>query len=218
MKIIITGASEGLGYQTAKLALEKGYQVVGISRKKPDLEIEHISADLTKLEDLRKVVAEIKEKYSDFSAFVNCVGRLLVQELGKIDYEESLNLLQLNVLAPVYLLSELIDLIKANEADIVNIGSTVGTKAYESQAVYGASKWAVRGLNHNLQLELKNTKCRVIGFNPGGFKSRIFEKATGVEVKDWSAWMKPEELAKLILHTLELPKNMEVSEIIINRK
>ncbi|HRP37049.1 MAG TPA: hypothetical protein PLS50_04520, partial [Candidatus Dojkabacteria bacterium] len=77
---------------------------------------------------------------------------------------------------------------------------------------------AVRGLNQNLQLEFKNTKCRVIGFNPGGFKSNFFEKATGIENNDWSSWMNPSEIAEFILQVIALPKNMEVSDIKLNRK
>jgi NADP-dependent 3-hydroxy acid dehydrogenase YdfG len=57
----------------------------------------------------------------------------------------------------------------------------------------------------------------VIGFNPGGFKSRILEKVTGV-ASDLSAYMMAEDVATALIQTLELPKNMEVSQIIINRK
>jgi NADP-dependent 3-hydroxy acid dehydrogenase YdfG len=76
------------------------------------------------------------------------------------------NLMKVNTFAPLFLTSQLFDLIKENEADILNVGSTVGTKAYENQASYGASKWALRGISLNLQTELAKTKCRVIQFNP----------------------------------------------------
>ena len=216
--IIITGVSDGLGYQLANLAQKRNLRVVGISRTLSDLKIEHIKGDLTDENGLNEIVKIIKNKYSDFDVLVNCAGMLSVKPLGKVDYDETLKLFKLNVIAPIYLVSELSDLIKMNEADIVNVGSTVGSKAYENQAAYGASKWAVRGLNQNLQLEFKNTKCRVIGFNPGGFKSNFFEKATGVDNNDWSGWMTPDDIAKFILQILELPKNMEVSDIILNRK
>jgi len=218
-KAIITGVSEGLGYETAKLMLSKDWQILGISRSKSDLDIEHFSADLTQATDLDKLLQKIRRAdYSDFSVLINCAGKLNVSPPTEIDYQETENLFKLNVLAPLYLSSKLLDLVKANEATIVNIGSTVGFKAYENQVAYGSSKWAVRGLNQNLQLELKGTKARVIGFNPGGFKSKFFDKATGEEVTDWSGWMSPKEIAKLIVQTIELPKNMEVSEIVVNRK
>ncbi|MDQ6984854.1 MAG: hypothetical protein Q9M91_03890 [Candidatus Dojkabacteria bacterium] len=54
--------------------------------------------------------------------------------------------------------------------------------------------------------------------NPGGFNSKIHEKATGVAIEDPSKWMDPQDLASLIIQILKLPKNMEVSNIIVNRK
>lgn len=217
-KAIITGVSEGLGYEIAKLMLSKNWEILGISRSKSDLKIEHFAADLTKEKDLNKVIEKIRTDFSDFSVLINCAGKLNVVPPNEVDYAETENLFKLNVLAPLYLSSKLLDLVKENGATIVNIGSTVGFKAYENQVAYGTSKWAVRGLNSNLQLELKGTKARVIGFNPGGFKSKLFDKATGKEVTDRSGWMNPTEIAKLILQTIELPKNMEVSEIVVNRK
>ena len=121
---------------------------------------------------------------------------LNVKPLGKVKFDESEILLKLNVIAPIMIVSELIDLIKKNKTDIVNIGSTAGYKAVESQIIYGVSKWAIRGINENLQLELKNTGCRVIGFNSGGFKSKFFEKV-GANY-DLSNFLDPKEVAKFL--------------------
>jgi NADP-dependent 3-hydroxy acid dehydrogenase YdfG len=62
-------------------------------------------------------------------------------------------------------------------------------------------------------------KSRVISFCTGGFKSGLFEKATGEEqvFKD-SEWMSAEDVAAFMKQILELPKNMEISEVVINRK
>ena len=54
--------------------------------------------------------------------------------------------------------------------------------------------------------------------NKVGFNFKIFENATGQKVELGDDWMEPSELAKLMLNILKLPKNMEVSEITINRK
>ncbi|MDD3793361.1 MAG: SDR family NAD(P)-dependent oxidoreductase [Candidatus Gracilibacteria bacterium] len=216
-RVIITGGSEGLGLELSKLFLEKGFEVICLSRKKPEIDVIHIETNLTDEKSIQKTIDKIKTDYREFNCLINCAGVMDIADLGNIDYKKTEKLFKINVLAPIIITSELIDLIKQNESDIVNIGSTVGFKAYEKQCSYGASKWAIRGINENLQLELKKTKCRVIGFNPGGFKSKIVEKATGIK-PDLSPYMEPKELAKLLIQILELPKNMEVSEIIINRK
>lgn len=127
--------------------------------------------------------------------------------------------MKINVLAPIFLASQLINLIKENEADILNVGSTIGTKAgYPDQIAYTTSKWAMRGTSYNLQLELKNANCRVIQFNVGGMNTRMHTKWTGKEIEHPEEWMNPEDIAELMLYLLNLPKKIEISEITINRK
>ncbi len=84
--------------------------------------------------------------------------------------------------------------------------------------VYSASKWAVRGFAKSLQDEFKELPNRVISFCPGGFKSDIVKKVNGEELQNPDEWMNPEYIALFIKQILDLPKNMEVSEVIINRK
>ncbi len=74
------------------------------------------------------------------------------------------------------------------------------------------------GLGYHLAKNLLKKDYRVVGFNPGGFKSKLFAKATGVLIDDWSKYMDPQNLASLLISIIELPKNMEVSEIVVNRK
>jgi short-subunit dehydrogenase len=217
-KVLITGASDGLGFEVAKKLIDKGVEVVSLSRRKPRYkDIGFIKTDLSKESSIRKAVDVIKRKHKDFDALINCAGIINIKELGKIDYGESERLLKINTLAPMILSSELIGLIRNNEADIINVGSTVGLKAYKDQAAYGVSKWGIRGLNEYLRLELKDTKSRVIGFMPGGFKSRFVQKYTKTDA-DLSAYMDPADLAKFLVQIFELPKTLEVSEVIINRK
>lgn len=217
MNYIITGGSEGLGLELCRLLHEKGETAVSLSRKPPPDSSEHIKVNLTEEEEIEKAAEIIKRKYPKFKAIINCAGILHLHKPESIKYNEAEYLFKLNVLAPMILTSRIHKLILKNEADIVNVASTIGTKAYSEQAAYGASKWAMRGLTKNQQLEFHGTKTRVIGFNPGGFKSRIFEKATGRKI-NLDGFMEPKELAKTILFILDLPKDMEVSEITINRK
>ncbi len=217
-KFIITGASDGLGLELAKQFIKKGYTVISISRSKPTIsEIIHIKADLLIEKDIDKAVEIIKDKHSNFSCLINSAGMVNIRSIDELDYKETEQLFRLNTVAPMYLVSKLFDLLVNNLADIVNIGSALAFKAYESQAAYGSSKWAIRGLNENLRLEFKNSKVRVIGFHPGGFKSKFVEKYTG-EKMNLDPYMDPKYLAKFLIQILELPKNMEVSEVVVNRK
>jgi NADP-dependent 3-hydroxy acid dehydrogenase YdfG len=62
----------------------------------------------------------------------------------------------------------------------------------------------MRGASMNLQLELKNTPCRVIQLNPGGFKSDIYKKSG--QTVDTNSYMNLQDIAKIMLFALELPR------------
>lgn len=217
-RIIMTGGSDGLGKEFAKQCVAGKIEVVLLSRQKPDYPCVHIKTDLTNEKEIISAVDIIKEKYSEFDALVNCAGLISKQKPDAITYDELERTMKVNSLAPIFLTSQLFDLIKKNEADILNIGSTVGLKAYIDQCAYGTSKWAMRGTSANLAVELAKTRCRVIQFNPGGMVTNFFKKYNGEYVADPENWMKPEDVAAVMLYTLNLPKQLEVSEITINRK
>jgi NADP-dependent 3-hydroxy acid dehydrogenase YdfG len=217
--IIITGASDGLGLELAKIYNQSGKKVVNISRKSCDYADENILTDLTSDTDIKKAAETILAMDDHIEALINCAGVLAIEPLNSINSEKLREVLSVNVEAAILLISNLADRIKQNETDIVNVASTVGLKGYIDQAAYGASKWAMRGFSANLQAELKDSSCRVISFCPGGFKSKLFEKATGNDnTTNEGEWMNPKDIALFMKQILDLPKNMEVSEIIINRK
>lgn len=148
---------------------------------------------------------------------VNCAGVMSIEPANHITASEIDRTFAVNVRAPMLLVSGLFDRLKQDRADIINVSSTVGLKAYADQAAYGASKWAMRGFSQNLQIELKDTN-RVISFCIGGFNSDIAKKVTGKDIVDPENWMNPEDIAAFMAQIAALPKNMEVSEIVINRK
>lgn len=218
-RVILTGASDGLGRAFGKKCVENGVEVVALCRTKPAYNCNFIATDLTSEESMQKACTAIRESYTDFNALINCAGIQKVQANDAVDYKNMLELFQVNSLAPIFLISELFSQIKNNNADIVNVGSTCGTKAgYTGETAYTTSKWGIRGTSYTLQAELKKTGCRVIQFNPGGMNTRIKAKDTGVEVSDPENWMRPEDIADVMLYILKLPKQLEVSEITINRK
>lgn len=220
--VIITGASDGLGKAIAEICLKNGMKVVNISRSESNLNgICNIKCDLSKPEDIDNAVKVIKEKYSDFSVLINNAAIVGYSKTNELDYEKFEKTWKINAIAPLYLISKLYDLIVKNEADIINIGTTkcqhddVGE---ENQLAYCASKFGFRGGSYNFAREFKNTKSRVIFVYMGGFQSRLHEKDYGNVMTDPENWMKPSELADIILYIINLPKQIEISEITIKRK
>ncbi len=220
-RVILTGASDGLGKEVGKLFLSGGGEVVALCRTKPEYDCKFIKCDLSDEKSMTKACEIIKEKYPEFDALINCAGTQCIEPTNNTPYAKLDYVMKVNTIAPMFLICQLFDLIKQNEADIVNVGSTVGLKSGPiNQVGYTTSKWAIRGTSANIEAELKNTACRVIQFNAGGMNTRFVEKYNGQKISDVDAkeWIDPKDMAKVLLMTLQVPKNIEISDICVNRK
>lgn len=217
--VILTGSSDGLGKEFGKLCVQNDMNVIALCRTKPNYKCDFMQTDLSDEKSVKKTCEIIKEKYNKIDILVNCAGVMSAQKLEEVSFEEVEYLMRVNLLAPIFLTTQLMELIKQSQTDILNVGSTCGTKAgYSDQLAYTASKWGIRGVSYNLQEELKKYKNRVIQFNVGGMNTRIFAKYSGKEIEHPEEWMDPAEIAKLMLNLLKLPKQIEISDITINRK
>lgn len=154
-RIILTGASSGLGASLAEVFHEAGYEIIGLCRTKPADFVKWIETDLCDEKSVMNSVQEIQSKYTDFSLLIHCAGDGDGEDIEKLDWENAERQFRLNMIAPAILTSKIIPLIRENNADIIGIGATIGFKPYKYFAIYGASKWAFRGWLENLQLEFK---------------------------------------------------------------
>ncbi len=215
-KAIITGASSGLGHEIASSLLDKGIEVINLSRTKSKLPVVNIETDLTKNRDIQNAVKIINENHKDADLLILCAGVLHLHNAGENPVDEIDSDFAVNITGSIKLTEGIIELIKKSKGDIVITGSTSSFVSHGGNSVYVAAKHAVLGYIKSLQAEFKKQDVRIIGFHPGGFQSQLHIKAgTGFKQEDL---MDPRYLASLLVSILELPRNMEVSEIIINRK
>ena len=205
-KALITGASSGLGREIGSLLSERQCKVVNLSRSESDFE--DIKADLS--EDISEAIATIKSDHPDIDLIIMNAGSMPLAEVGNIGFDVD-KLFRVNVTGSIKIIDSLMDLIKTNETDIIFVGSTASFKGSHEHSVYCATKHALEGFIKSLRIELRDYAVRVIGFHPGGFNSNL----RGGLMKE--GYMDPKELADLLMNIIELPKSMEVSNIVINR-
>lgn len=219
-KIIILGASDGLGKAIASLCLKEKIEVINVSRTACDMPgVVNLACDLSIEEDINNTSNLIKEKYNDFDAIINCVAIVAMEKINEITYSKFERAFKINTIAPLYLLSLLFDNIVKNEADILNIGTTADLKAgFNDQLAYTSTKYGLRGGSYNIGLELAKTKSRMIYVHCGGMNTKMHEKDYGLKIDNPEEWMNPLDVADIILYLLKLPKQIEITEITINRK
>jgi NADP-dependent 3-hydroxy acid dehydrogenase YdfG len=215
-KAIITGASGGLGHAIAAALVKRGFSVINLSRSPGGQDCVNIPTDLTSNASITRALGRIRKKHTDASLLVLCAGVLHWHAAGRNPMASIDNDIAVNLSGMIKIADGVFPFIKKNRGDIVIIGSTSAFRTPVGSSVYCAAKHGVLGYIKALQDECRNEDVRILGIHPGGFKSGFHRKAkTRI---DHSTLMDPDELAELIVSLIALPRNMEVSEIIINRK
>ena len=215
-KALITGASSGLGYEVAALLIKSGVSVINVSRTATDLTCENILTDLTSNGSITRMIDRVRGHHPDCSLLVSCAGVLHWHAAGENPVATIDNDLAVNLSGMIKIVDGLLPIIKKNRGDVVIIGSTSSFNTPPGSSIYCAAKHGVLGYIKALQAECKTEDVRILGIHPGGFRSQFHIKA---ETKiDYATLIDPKEIAQLILSLLALPRNMEISEIIINRK
>lgn len=105
-RVIITGGSDGLGLELSKLFLDNGFDVVCISRTKPELKLTHIPTDLTNPDDVEKAISTIKAKFPEFNFLINCAGIISIKPANEIGIKEVGDIFMVNVISHMRLVSD----------------------------------------------------------------------------------------------------------------
>lgn len=176
--VLITGASSGIGKETAKLLVENGHIVYGAARrldKMNDLKeaaIKLLEMDVTNDESMVKGIQKIIETEKRIDVLVNNAGYGSFGALEDVPLSEAKYQFEVNIFG----LARLTQLVlphmrKQQSGKIVNISSMGGKFGEPHGAWYHATKFAVEGLSDSLRMELKQFKIEVVIIEPGAIKS-----------------------------------------------
>jgi len=208
----ITGGSHGLGLALAQQLAAAGETVISLSRTPPKGEgIGHIACDLTNEGSINAAAKALLKNKEPLHALVNCAGMYSRQKLSTLTGPDLARMYTTNVIGPTLLTARLLERIKKDGSDIVNVASSSAFASGVGEAAYASSKWAMRGFSQNLQVELKQNPSRVISFCPDSINTN--DTPDGAQTG-----MGSDELAAFLLQLLRLPKNIEVSEVRVRHK
>ncbi|WP_110598576.1 SDR family oxidoreductase [Salinicola lusitanus] len=173
-RILITGASGGIGRELVTLLAQRGARLLIVGRNASVLKalaalaperIRTLSADLTTSEDRRRVVETAEETRIDM--LINAAG---VNHFGLFDEQSPAaisSMVELNVTATLLLTQALLPrLLHENSAWIVNLGSAFGAIGHPGYTAYCTTKFALRGFSQALRRELADTPVQVLHISP----------------------------------------------------
>lgn len=229
-RVVVTGASSGIGDAAARLFRQHGWDVVGVARRGDrlaalagDIGIHPIVADVTDQADVDRLRDEIAA-LGPVNALVNNAGGAFgsaTVEHG--DPEDWRAMFDVNVLGTKRMITAMLPLLRDaaradGVADILSITSVAGFEVYENGAGYNAAKFAEHALMGVLRLELAGEPIRVLELAPGMVKTEGFaitrfkgdqERADAVYA-GVVAPLVAADVAEAIVHAIELPAHVNL--------
>ena len=181
---IVTGASSGIGKAVALELIKEGAKVIAVARnlerlqtlksecsKAENLFIE--VADLTEhLSDMTSYLKSLKDKYGKFSGIAYCAGSILLKPASATEYEESLNLFNINYFAPVMMIKSFLDKrICLDGASAVAVASAEAFLREKGLCIYSGTKAALQASLSTIAKEVAPRGMRVNTVSPSDIKT-----------------------------------------------
>lgn len=234
-RVVVTGASSGIGAATVRLFRERGWDVVGVARRTERLEslaaetgAEIFTADLTDQKQVDALRDHLRALGPIHALVNNAGGALGVASVEDSLAEDWARMFDVNVIAVKRVTSALLPLLRAaavggGHADILTVTSIAAHVAYEGGGGYNAAKFAAHALVAVLRLELAGEPIRVLEVAPGMVKTDEFSlvRLGGDRAKADAVYsnvpdpLTAEDIAEAIVHAIELPGHVNLDLVTI---
>lgn len=214
---IVTGTSSGIGEAIAIMLLEEGYRVIGISRRKGNIDhtaFEHLLCDLSSESAIEAIASQLQE-IQEIVLLVNAAG------FGRFEPHEELSpktiteMIALNLTAPLLLTNLLLRSLKATQGTIVNITSIEATRSSKFSALYSATKAGLRAFGHSLFEEVRSSGVGVVTINPDMTDTAFFDPLRFGVGENRDTKLLASDIAQAVHNLLAMREGLSVTELTI---
>lgn len=171
---VVSGASSGIGFATARLLQEAGYEVYGLSRSRPKepFAFRHIPCDLTEEAQVRAAVETILAASPHVDALVNCAGVGISGAVESTAEEDLRRMFEINLMGTFRLTKALIPALRSTPgAKVINVSSVAGVLPIPFQTFYTVTKAGLNAYTQALRMELRPFGVQVGAVLPGDTKT-----------------------------------------------
>jgi short-subunit dehydrogenase len=163
--VIVTGASSGIGYATAKLLSEKGAKLALVSRSKEKLEqlskklpeSVAVPADMTKPGEIKEMVKRTEAHFGRIDALINCAGQGYDAPVERTDVGIFRHIFDLDVVGPVVAMQQVIPVMRRQGGGtVINVSSGTALMYLPNNGAYSAMKRALVSISLTAKEELKS--------------------------------------------------------------
>lgn len=229
-RIVVTGASSGIGAATARACAAAGARVAGVARREErllrladEVGVVPIPADLTDAGAARAAVTEAADRLDGLDAVVNNAGTSRPGPVAEGRADDWRAMCELNVLALLTVThAALPHLREADRGDVVNVSSLSGRRVpSDAGGVYSGTKHAVHAVSEGLRRELHARGIRVTVVAPGLVDTEIFEgrddpASSRLRERARDEGLRADDVAAEIVHALSRPPHVLIREIALS--
>ncbi|MCU7922570.1 MAG: SDR family oxidoreductase [Candidatus Thiodiazotropha sp. (ex Dulcina madagascariensis)] len=220
-KLLVTGASQGIGGAITRRLLNDGHRVLGIGRdfsgwsELPGLE--SIILDLSDLDSLPTRFDEIIRAHGDLDGVILNAGYGRFGSLEEFSYRQIRDLVNVNLLQHLFIARAVLPHLKrSNRGDIILIGSESALAGGRKGAVYSACKFAIRGFAQSLRAECSGSGIRLCLINPGMVDTGFFDSLDFAPGDAPENHLRPDDIAETVSLVLQAHPGTVFDEINLN--
>jgi NADP-dependent 3-hydroxy acid dehydrogenase YdfG len=231
--IVITGASSGLGEAAALHLARKGALIVLGARRADRIEAIAkqvtesggkalaVATDVTDLEQVKALVDAAVKTFGRIDVMVNNAGLMPHSLLEKLRVEDWNRMIDVNIKGVLHGIAAALPYFKEQKSgQFVNVSSVAGHKVGVGNAVYCATKYAVRALSEGLRQEVKGYNLRTTIVSPGAVATELPDSITEPEMAKgihefYEQYAIPaDSFARAVAFAIEQPEEVDINEIL----
>jgi short-subunit dehydrogenase len=223
LRVLVTGASQGIGRSLAIVAAKRGCKVLAVARSaellhtlKQEVQasggtIETLEADVTSPDDRQKMLEACQQHFGGLDVLINNAGIGATGHFMDSDPAVLRQIFEVNFFALAETIRVFLPVLKVGTTPmIVNISSVVGRRAIPARSLYASSKFAVAGFSEAIRAELSKDGIDVLVVNPGltqtNFSQNMLEAKAKMQL-DHMRGMTSDEVAEATLDAIAKGKS-----------
>lgn len=230
---LITGASSGIGWATAKALAKENIKLIICGRRKNRLEalkneisegpVHILVFDVRNKEEVNAQIEALPDEFSTIDILINNAGNAHgLEPINEGDPEDWDAMLDINVKGLLYVSRAVLKGMTArHKGHIINIGSTAGKEVYPNGNVYCASKHAVDALTEGMRLDLNPYGIKIGAVNPGLTQTEFSEvRFKGDQKKAEKVYegfkpLQAEDIAEIIRFMIKMPLHVNIADLTV---